>query len=46
MNRLLTSLVQLALVVPALYMGRMMWEMIKEDFREWDKSHQDNGVSP
>jgi hypothetical protein len=34
MTRLLTSLVQLALIVPALYMGRMMWEMIKEDVRE------------
>jgi hypothetical protein len=34
MNRLLTSLVQLALIVPALYMGRMMWHMLKEDVRE------------
>jgi hypothetical protein len=39
MNRLLTSLVQLALAVPALYMGRMMWREIVADLREWDKSH-------
>lgn len=39
MIRLMTSIVQLALAIPALIMGRMMWEMIKEDFREWDKSH-------
>jgi hypothetical protein len=39
MNRLLTTLVQLALVVPALIMGRMMWREIVSDFREWDKSH-------
>ena len=34
MNRLLTTIVQLALVIPALYMGRMMWHMLKEDVRE------------
>jgi dihydrofolate reductase len=34
MNRLLTTLVQLALAIPALIMGRMMWEMLKEDVRE------------
>ena len=34
MNRLLTTLVQLALAIPALYMGRVMWEWIKEDVRE------------
>ena len=28
MNRLLTTLVQLAIAIPALYMGRMLW-------REW-----------
>jgi len=39
MNRLITSLVQLALAIPALYMGRMMWHMMIEDFREWDRSH-------
>jgi hypothetical protein len=37
MNRLLTSLVQLALVVPALILGRMAWEMLKEDVRELTK---------
>ena len=34
MNRLLTTLVQLALAIPALIMGRMMWEMLKKDVRE------------
>jgi hypothetical protein len=34
MNRLLTSLVQLAIAIPALYMGRMMWKELKADFRE------------
>jgi hypothetical protein len=37
MNRLLTSLVQLALVIPALVLGRMAWEMLKEDVREITK---------
>jgi len=37
MNRLLTTLVQLALVVPALILGRMAWEMLKEDVRELTK---------
>jgi hypothetical protein len=37
MNRLLTTLVQLALLVPALYMGRMMWHMMKEDWKELTK---------
>ncbi len=39
MNRLLTTLVQLSIAIPALYMGRMMWREIVADFREWDKSH-------
>jgi hypothetical protein len=39
MNRLITTLVQLALIVPALIMGRMAWREIVADFREWDKSH-------
>jgi hypothetical protein len=39
MNRLLTTLVQLSIAIPALYMGRMMWREIVSDFREWDKSH-------
>lgn len=37
MNRLITSLVQLAIGIPALYMGRMMWHMLKEDVRELTK---------
>ena len=39
MNRLLTSLVQIGIGIPALYMGRMMWREIVADFKEWDKSH-------
>ncbi|MEN9389446.1 MAG: hypothetical protein RLY61_530 [Candidatus Parcubacteria bacterium] len=39
MNRLITSVVQLALAIPALYMGRLVWREIVADFREWDKSH-------
>ena len=38
MNRLITTLVQLLIGIPALYMGRMMWEMLKQDFREWDNN--------
>jgi hypothetical protein len=34
MNRLLTSLVQIALLVPALIGVRAMWEWLKEDVRE------------
>ena len=34
MNRLLTSLVQLALLVPALIGVRAMWEWLKDDVRE------------
>jgi|LauGreDrversion4_2_1035121.scaffolds.fasta_scaffold4354507_1 hypothetical protein len=34
MNRLLTTLVQLAIAIPALYMGRMMWQELKQDVRE------------
>jgi hypothetical protein len=37
MIRLMTSLVQLALAIPAFYMGRMMWHEIKVDLREWNK---------
>jgi hypothetical protein len=37
MNRLLTTLVQIALLVPALYMGRMMIAMLKEDWKELTK---------
>ena len=39
MNRLLTTLVQVALIVPALIMGRMVWREIVADYMEWDKSH-------
>ena len=39
MNRLLTTLVQIALLVAALYMGRMMWREIVADYREWANSH-------
>ena len=39
MNRLLTSLVQLAIAIPALYMGRMMWYEMKEDFKELRKGN-------
>ena len=39
MNRLLTTIVQLSIAIPALYMGRMMLREIVADFREWDKSH-------
>jgi len=39
MNRLLTILVQIAIGIPAIYMGRLMWREIVADFREWDKSH-------
>jgi hypothetical protein len=34
MNRLLTSRVQIALLVPALIGVRAMWEWLKEDVRE------------
>ena len=34
MNRLLTSLVQLALIVPALYMGRMVWHDFINEMKE------------
>ena len=42
MNRLLTSLVQLALAVPAYYGMRWLIADVKEMWRE---SHQPNGVS-
>ncbi len=34
MNRLLTTLVQLAIAIPALYMGRMMWRDLRNDIKE------------
>jgi hypothetical protein len=36
-NRILTTLVQLGIGIPALYMGRLMWREIVADFREWGK---------
>lgn len=39
MNRLITSIVQIAIAVPALYLGRMLWREIMADLHEWDKSH-------
>jgi len=40
MNRLITSLVQLALAVPALYMGRMVLREVIADAKEmWQESH-------
>jgi biopolymer transport protein ExbB/TolQ len=37
MNRLLTTIVQLSIAIPALYMARMMWRELKEDVRELTK---------
>jgi hypothetical protein len=34
MNRLLTSLVQIALIVPALYMVRMVWHDFINEMKE------------
>jgi len=34
MNRLLTSVVQLALIIPALYMGRIVWHDFINEMRE------------
>jgi hypothetical protein len=34
MTRALTTLVQLALAVPALYMGRIVWHDFLEEMRE------------
>ena len=40
MNRLITSLVQLAIAIPALYMGRMVLRELIEDAKEmWQESH-------
>jgi hypothetical protein len=36
-NRILTTLVQLGIGIPALYMGHLMWREIVADFREWGK---------
>ncbi len=45
MNRLLTTLVQLGIGIPALIMLRLVWREIVADYREWANSHQPNGVS-
>ena len=37
MNRLLTSLVQIALAVPALYMGRIVWHDFINEMKELTK---------
>jgi len=37
MNRLLTTIVQLGIAIPALYMGRMMWQELKQDLKEMMK---------
>lgn len=34
MNRLLTTIVQLSIAIPALYMGRMMLRDLRNDVRE------------
>jgi len=34
MNRLLTTIVQLSIAIPALYMVRLMWHDLKQDVRE------------
>jgi len=40
MNRLLTSLVQLGIAVPALYMGRIVLREVIADAKEmWQQSH-------
>jgi len=40
MNRLLTTFVQLALAIPALYMGRMVLREVIADAKEmWQESH-------
>ena len=40
MNRLLTTLVQLAIGIPALYMARIVFREVVADMREmWQESH-------
>ena len=36
-NRLLTTAVQIVFLIPTLIMGRIAWEMLKEDVREITK---------
>jgi hypothetical protein len=40
MNRLLTTLVQLSIAIPALYMARIVYHDFKAEMRElWRESH-------
>jgi hypothetical protein len=40
MNRLLTTLVQLAIAIPALYMARIVYHDFMAEMRElWQESH-------
>jgi hypothetical protein len=40
MNRLLTTLVQLGIGIPALYMARIVWREFKADMKEmWEETH-------
>jgi hypothetical protein len=39
MNRLLTTLVQLAIVIPALYMGRMVLRDMRAEYQQLKKSN-------
>lgn len=39
MNRLITSLVQLAIAIPALYMARIVFHEIKNDIKELRKGN-------
>lgn len=40
MNRLITTLVQLGIAIPALYMGRIVLrEMIEDAKQVWQESH-------
>jgi hypothetical protein len=34
MNRLITTIVQIGIAIPALYCARLMWHELKEDVRE------------
>lgn len=40
MNRFLTSLLQIAIAIPAFYMGRIVLREVAEDMRQmWHESH-------
>ena len=34
MNRLITTIVQLSIAIPALYLGRMVWRDMRETWHE------------